>query len=294
MPTHEAPLSEPPKPASPPRQKAPADSIDCHFHIFGPVEQYPLSPGRGYTPSPQANLETYVTMAETLGLERMVIVNPTPYGTDHRCTIDCLKKFGPARARGVAVINRTFSKEAIRDLAANGFCAARVNSVNTNTTPVSEIEWVAKNIAALGWHLELYVEGRDLPELADTILSLPVPAVVIDHMGRIPSDRGINCPEFQTLLRLLDSGKCWIKLCGYRSSVEGPPYADLLAPARKIIQTAPGRCVWGTDWPHPRRSGDLLPDDGKLLDLLYDWAPNDRDLHRILVENPSKLYRFAV
>lgn len=290
----EPPQSEPPRTASKPRQKAPAGSTDCHFHIFGPVEEYPLSPSRGYTPSPEAHLDTYATMAQTLGLERMVIVNPTPYGTDHRCTADCLRKFGPSRAKGVAVINRTFSKDAIRDLSESGFCAARVNSVNTNTTPVDQIEWVAETVAPFGWHVELYVEGSELPRLADTIMSLPVSAVVIDHMGRIPTDRGTNCPEFQTLLRLLDSGKCWIKLCGYRSSIEGPPYADLLAPARKIIESAPERCVWGTDWPHPRRSGDLLPDDGKLLDLLYDWAPSTRDLHRILVDNPARLYRFGV
>lgn len=292
MSAYELPLSEPPKSASPPRQKAPTGSIDCHFHIFGSVEKYPLKPERGYTPSPEAHLDTYVTMAQTLGLDRMVIVNPTPYGTDHSCTIDCLKKFGPARAKGVAVINDTFTEKDTAHLAANGFCAARVNSVNTNSTPVSQIEWVAKRIAPLGWHLELYVEGRELPDLADIILSLPVSAVVIDHMGRIPTDRGMDCPEFKTLLRLLNSGKCWIKLCGYRSSVQGPPYADLLAPARKIIETAPERCVWGTDWPHPRRSGELLPDDGKLLDLLYDWAPNAQDLHRILVENPARLYGF--
>jgi predicted TIM-barrel fold metal-dependent hydrolase len=232
-------------------------------------------------------------MAETLGIERMVIVNPTPYGTDHQCTIDSLEAFGRKRAKGVAVVNESFSAAALRDLAVKGFCAARVNSVNTNSTPVDKLETIVKLVAPLGWHLEVYVEGKELPALEKTLLHLPVP-VVLDHMGRVSADLGVDHPQFQTLLRLLDSGNVWIKLCGYRSSTQGPPYADMLKPAQKIIQTAPERCVWGTDWPHPRLYGPALPDDGKLLDLLGDWAPDAKQLHRILVDNPAKLYGFQV
>jgi predicted TIM-barrel fold metal-dependent hydrolase len=285
------PPSEPPKTASTPRQKGPAGSTDCHFHIFGPPNRYPLSPARGYTPSPEANIDSYRKMAETLGIERMVIVNPTPYGTDHQCTIDSLEAFGRKRAKGVAVVDEGFSEAALRDLAAKGFCAARVNSVNTNSTPVGKLGTIVKLVAPLGWHLEVYVEGKELPALEETLVHLPVP-VVLDHMGRVPADLGIDHPQFQTLLRLLDSGNVWIKLCGYRSSTEGPPYRDMLKPAQKIILTAPERCVWGTDWPHPRRSGPALPDDGKLLDLLGDWAPDSKQLHRILVDNPAQLYGF--
>lgn len=291
MADQQPPLSEPPLTASTPRRKAPPGSIDCHFHIFGPYNRYPLSPGRGYTPPETANLHSYESMASTLGLERMVIVNPTPYGTDHQCTIDSMEIVGRKRAKAVAVVNETFTPAMLRDLNSKGFCAARVNSVNSNSTPVEQLRSVVKMVEPLGWHLEVYVEGSQLPDLADTLLSIPVP-VVIDHMGRIPSDRGIDCPEFRTLLRLLESGKCWVKLCGYRSSVQGPPYSDMLVPARKIIETAPEQCVWGTDWPHPRRYGRLLPNDGKLLDLLSDWAPDARQFRRILVENPARLYRF--
>jgi predicted TIM-barrel fold metal-dependent hydrolase len=285
------PLSEAPLRPSKPRRTAPSGSIDCHFHIFGPPDRYPLHPARGYTPSKEANLDHYLAMAGTLGLERMVIVNPTPYGTDHQCTIDALEILGRRRAKAVAVVNETFTAPMLRDLDRKGFCAARINSVNSNSTPIEKLRSVVKMVESLGWHLEVYVEGQQLPDLADTLLTVPVP-VVIDHMGRIPSDRGIDCPEFRTLLRLLESGKCWIKLCGYRSSTQGPPYSDMLLPARKIIETAPEQCVWGTDWPHPRCYGRLLPDDGKLLDLLSDWAPDPRQLHRILVENPARLYRF--
>jgi len=291
MPTKEIPLSQPPLTASRPRHRGPAGSTDCHFHIFGAYDRYALSPGRGYTPSPEANIDTYKTMANTVGIDRMVIVNPTPYGWDHTATIYSIELFGRSRTRAVAVIDDSFSDATLRDLSSVGFVAARVNDVNTNTTPVSKLDEVVRRITPLGWHLEIYVEGSALPGLEAKILSLPVP-VVIDHMGRVPTSRGIGSPEFKSLLRLLESGKCWVKLCGYRSSVQGPPYDDLLEEAQKIIATAPEKCVWGTDWPHPRREGSLLPDDGKLIDLLYDWAGNDEQFHRILVENPAKLYHF--
>jgi predicted TIM-barrel fold metal-dependent hydrolase len=284
-------VSEAPLTPSKPRHKAPPGSTDCHFHIFGPVDRYPLNPARGYTPSPEANIDTYRAMAETLGLERAVIVNPTPYGTDHQCTIDSLELFGRERARAVAVINESFTPAMLRELAQKGFRAARVNNVNANSTPVEHLKTIVKMIEPLGWHLEVYVEGKELMALEQTLLSLPIP-FVIDHMGRIPSDLGLNHPEFQTLLRLLGSGKGWVKLCGYRSSVEGPPYSDMLPQAQKMIETAPERCVWGTDWPHPRRFGLLNPDPGKLLDLIYDWAPGPKDIQRILVDNPAKLYGF--
>ena len=259
--------------------------------MFGPADRYALSPDRSYTPPVEANIEAYRAMAETLGLERMVIVHPTAYGTDHACTIDAIESFGRRRAKGVAVINDSFTEAAVRELDRQGFCAARVNSVTSNGTPLDQLGSVARLIAPLGWHVELYTLPGGLAVLEQTLPSLPVP-VVIDHMGRIRTDRGTDSPEFQTLLRLLDSGRVWVKLCGYRSSVQGPPYDDVLPLARKMIEAAPERCVWGTDWPHPGMGGPLLPDDGKLLDLLYDWAPDSKQLHRILVENPTELYGF--
>lgn len=286
------PVSPSPLIATKPRRRAPEGAVDCHFHIFCPAERYPIHPASLYTPSRQANIKTYQAMADTLGIQRMVIVNPTPYGTDARCTIESIGMFGKDRAKAVAVVNETVSDTELRDLDKEGFCAARINSLMTNSTPISEMSSVIRRIAPLGWHLEMYVQGGELPSLEKTILSLPV-TVVIDHMGRIPTSRGLNSPEFQSLLRLLSSGKCYVKLCGYRSSVQGPPYADLLEPAQKIIATAPERCVWGTDWPHPRREGALFPNDGMLLDLLSDWAPDTKDFHRILVDNPVRLYRFT-
>jgi predicted TIM-barrel fold metal-dependent hydrolase len=284
-------ISEAPVTPSKPRYKAPPNSTDCHFHIFGPIDRYPLSPARGYTPSPQANIDTYRALADTLGIERVVIVNPTPYGTDHRCTIDSLDIFGRDRARAVAVVNESFTPAILKDLAQKGFCAARVNNVNANSTPVEHLKSIVRMIEPLGWHLEVYVEGTQLPSFEEMLLSIPVP-FVIDHMGRVSPELGIDHPQFQTLLRLLDSGRGWVKLCAYMGSSDAPLYLEMLPQIRKLIQTAPERCVWGTDWPHPRRRGTLMPDDGKLLDLLYEAEPNPRQRHRILVENPARLYGF--
>ena len=260
--------------------------------MLGPQSRYKLSPTRGYTPAPESNIKTYTAMAETLGIERMVIVQPVAYGMDHACTLDSIEIFGRHRTRAVAVIDENFSEATLRGMDERGFCGARINNITPNSTGTAHLEPVVRLIAPLGWHVQLFVRGAELPELEKRILALPVPAV-IDHMGQIPTSRGTDSPEFQCLLRLLDSGKCWVKLCGYRSSVAGPPYADLLAPAQKLIQAAPERCVWGSDWPHTNMFGNLNPDDGKLLDLLYDWAPDPKQLHRILVDNPAELYGFV-
>ncbi|HEX4037578.1 MAG TPA: amidohydrolase family protein [Acidobacteriaceae bacterium] len=286
-------VSDVPRRIWPARRPPPAGSTDCHAHIFGAHDRYPLNPGRGYTPSPEANLAAYTAMANTLGLERLVIVNPTPYLTDHRCTLAALAELGRHRARGVAVVDSQFTPAMVRELADGGFCAARLNAVNQNSVSLDQLDAVVRLVEPLGWHLELYIHGDQLPDLAQTLLSLPM-TCVIDHMGRIPPSHGLQHPAFQTLLRLLDTGKFWVKLCGYRNSEEAAPYRDLLDQARTLIARAPERCVWGTDWPHARMDPSLVPDTGSLLDLLYDWAPEKRQLQRILVENPARVYRFSV
>jgi predicted TIM-barrel fold metal-dependent hydrolase len=257
--------------------------------MFGPLDQYKLNPDRGYTPPPEANMQTYRTLATTLGIERMVIVHPTPYGADHSCTIDAIEQFGKERARGIAVITDQFPPSKLRELANRSFCGARINSITANGAGLDQVQAIVRMIEGLGWHLEFYIRPEELVRVADMLNALPVP-FVIDHMGKIPANRGTNSTEFQTLLRLLGSGKGWVKLCGYRVSVQGPPYADLLEPARALIDAAPSRCIWGTDWPHPGLSEP--PDAGKLLDLLYDWAPKPEQIRRILVDNPARLYGF--
>ncbi len=288
MPT-ERPLCPPPKPPSAPRARAPSGATDCHFHIFGPYDRFPLSPGRSYD-APEAGIDAYRAMAGVLGLSRQIVVQASIFGTDNACTLDAVAAFGRAKARAIAVIDDAVTAPELAKLEAGGVVGVRFNAVSGNGTPLDQIEALAARIAPLGWHLQLYVDGAALIALAPRLSALPVP-VVLDHMGGIRAAAGTEDPAFQALRRLLDTGRAWVKLCGYRSS-SGPPYADLLAPARALIAHAPERCLWGTDWPHPHLEGRAMPDDGVLLDLLYDWAGTDAAVRRILVDNPAILYGF--
>ncbi len=285
----ERPFCPPPRAASAPRAKAPAGATDCHFHIFGPYRRFPLSPGRSYD-APEASIDAYRAMASVLGLARQVVVQVSIFGSDNACALDAVAAFGREHARAIAVIDAGISDRELAALAAGGVVGARFNAVSGNGTPLDQIETLSARIAPLGWHLQLYVDGAALIALAPRLASLPVP-VVLDHLGGIRAASGMADPAFQALLRLLDGGRAWVKLCGYRSSA-GPPYTDLLAPARALVAHAPERCLWGTDWPHPHLEGRAMPDDGVLLDLLYDWAETEATIRRILVDNPALLYGF--
>nr|WP_255574789.1 amidohydrolase family protein [Caldovatus aquaticus] len=283
------PCLPPLRTVTPPSWRAPAGACDCHFHIFGPFDRFPLDPGRGYTPE-ECLIPAYRTVAEALGIERMVVVQPSVYGTDNGCTLDAAEAFGLDRARAVVVIDGRFGADALAAMARRGARGARFNAVSGNGTPLEQLDALARRIAPLGWHLQLYTHGDTLAELAPRLAALPVP-VVVDHMGGVRTAEGLNGRGFQALLRLLESGRAWVKLCGYRISSEGPPYADVAPFARALLAAAPERCVWGTDWPHPSLARDV-PDDGALFDLLGEWAPDAATRRRVLVENPAALYGF--
>ncbi|GGG17906.1 2-pyrone-4,6-dicarboxylate hydrolase [Caldovatus sediminis] len=272
-----------------PSWRGPAGSCDCHFHIFGPFDRYPLSPGRGYTPA-ECLIPAYRRVAEALGIERMVVVQPSIYGTDNACTLDATEEFGLDHARAVVVIDEATDPAALAAMARRGACGVRFNAVSGNGTPLDQLDALARRIAPLGWHLQLYTHGDTLAELAPRLAALPVP-VVVDHMGGVRAADGLNGRGFQALLRLLDGGRAWVKLCGYRISSDGPPYADVAPFARALLAAAPERCVWGTDWPHPSLDRHM-PDDGALFDLLGGWAPDTATRRRVLVDNPAALYGF--
>jgi predicted TIM-barrel fold metal-dependent hydrolase len=169
----------------------------------------------------------------------------------------------------------------------------RINAVSGNGTPLAQLEALGARLAELGWHLQLYACPAEMLALEPVLARLPCP-LVLDHMGGVKSDQqgGVGHPAFQALLRLLRSG-AWAKLCGYRSATAGAPYADVAAMARAMIEAAPDRCVWGTDWPHPSlASPEQVPDDGVLMDALGDWAPEPAQRQAILVDNPARLYGF--
>jgi predicted TIM-barrel fold metal-dependent hydrolase len=271
-----------------PRQKAPALSCDCHFHIFGPFDTYPMSPGRAYT-SPAALVPDYLAMAETVGLQRMVVVQASIYGTDNAVTLDAIRQFGLHRARGVAVIDDSFDDAALRTMHDQGIRGVRFNMVSGNGTPEDQLEALARRVAPLGWHIQIYADGPKMLEIGGLLARLPV-EVVIDHCGGVQAGLGVRHPQFQALLRLLDSGRAWIKVCHYRASSTGAPFADVAANVKALVAAAPERCVWGTDWPHPQM--DPPPEAGLLLDQFFEWVPDAAVRQTILVDNPARLYGF--
>ncbi|RAI60499.1 amidohydrolase family protein [Roseicella frigidaeris] len=276
---------------SKPGWRAPPGATDCHMHIFGPYDRYPLSPGRGYTP-PEASLAMYREMLSTIGLERTVVVQPSVYGTENEVSLAAVEALGRDRARAVVVVDESFDLAALRAMGERGACGVRFNAVSGNGTPLEQLKALAERLATLGWHLQLYAHSAELVALEALLARLPCP-LVIDHMGGLQASAGGTAdPGFKAMIRLLEGG-AWAKLCGYRSSA-GAPYADVDAMARAMIAAAPERCVWGTDWPHPSlASPEAVPDDGVLLDALGRWAPGEAQRQAILVDNPARFYGFS-
>ena len=291
--------------ASRPKAAPPAGACDCHTHIFGPMDAYSFADGRSYTPM-DALVDDMKAMLQTLGLDRVILVQPSPYRADNRCLLDALPEFGAA-ARGVAVIDDDAPEDELRRLDAAGVCGIRLNIAsggNPSDQPLDiRVERLAARIAGLGWHLQLFVQPNDLVALEPTLSDLPVP-LVVDHMGLISSTAVPYHPAHATLLRLLDRGHCWVKLSGaYRLSGSDTDFSSVEPLARTLVDRCPGRLVWGSDWPHtpdhagvPDGPGTRRPyrsiDTGHLLDLLSDWVPDEDTRRRILVRNPAELYGF--
>jgi 2-pyrone-4,6-dicarboxylate lactonase len=286
----EPPLCQGPNPdLTPPKFIAPPGSWDCHLHIIGPAENYPYVGNRSYTPV-VATIDDYRRVAGALHLTHAVIVQPSFYGTDNRSTRDAVLASNGSW-RGVAVVEPTVGDRELRELDAAGFRGVRINLLFKGGLAMDALEKIASRIQPLGWHVQLLVDGRDLPELGPRLSRLPVPFVV-DHMGHMPASLGIEHPGFQTLLQLAREGG-WVKLSGaYRISAQPYPYADVTPIAQALVEAAPTRMVWGSDWPHPSIKVPM-PRDGDLLDLLPVWIPDAETRRRVLVENPKVLYRAA-
>ncbi len=273
----------------PPRAKAPPNACDCHAHVFGDADRYPFSAARGYTPPP-ATLAQYRAMLDVLGIERAVIVQPSVYGTDNACTREAVEELGP-KGRGVAVIDEQTSDAEIAKLHDAGFRGIRFNIVSKGGVPLASLETLATRIADLGWHIQVFAQGAALAEAADRLRRLPVD-IVLDHLGNGDPALGPEQPGFRAILDLIAGGRCWVKLSGaYRVDRTGPPWAGATPFARTLIEAAPDRLVWGSDWPHPDVNGPM-PNDGALFDVLLDWVSDRQVLQGVLVDNPSRLYDF--
>jgi len=283
---------------SKPGFRVPAGSVDAHCHVFGPGAQFPYAPERKYTPC-DASKDQLHALRDHLGFARNVVVQATCHGADNRAMVDALVHSG-GRARGVATVRRSVTDRELQDLHAAGVRGVRFNFVRrlVDFTPQDELMEIAGRIAPLGWHVVVYFEAVDLPELRDFFSALPT-TVVVDHMGRPDVTKAVDGPEFELFVTFLrEHPNVWSKVtCPERLSVTGPKalngeraaYRDVVPFAKRIVETFPDRVLWGTDWPHPNLK-DHMPDDGLLVDLIPHIAPTAGLQRKLLVDNPVRLY----
>lgn|SRR5487761_677088 len=277
---------------SKPKLKLPPGACDAHVHVFGPRARFPFAAERSSTPA-DAPREKLFELHDLLGIQRCVIVHTVAHGYDLSVTIDALAAKGGAY-RGVGLMPTTISDAELKRLDALGFRGARFHYMEHlgKSAPIDEVIAFAKRLGDIGWHLEIHIAAERIAELAPAIKRSPVP-VVIDHMGRIDASHGLEQEPFRNLLALLGDEHVWVKVSGCdRATRQGPPYADAMPFARKLVAEFSDRCVWGTDWPHPNHRGPV-PDDGALVDLLAAVAPTAAGRQALLVDNPQRLYGFA-
>jgi 2-pyrone-4,6-dicarboxylate lactonase len=274
-----------------PTFRPPPGAVDAHCHVFGPGAVFPYAPERKYTPV-DAPKETLWALRDFLGFERNVIVPGTCHGTDNCALVDALRN-SAGRARGVASVSREVTDSELADLHDAGVRGVRFNFVKrlVDVTPPAVLHEIATRIAPLGWHVVVYFEAQDLPELVPFFASLPT-IVVVDHMGRPDVQLPVEGSEFERFVSFMrEHSNVWSKVSGAeRLSTQGPPgYSDFVPFARRIVESFPRRVLWGTDWPHPNMKSHM-PDDGDLVNLLPRIAPTAELQQALLVDNPMRLY----
>jgi 2-pyrone-4,6-dicarboxylate lactonase len=270
---------------------APPDAVDAHCHVFGPGARFPYSPERKYTPC-DASKEHLFALRDYLGLKRNVVVQATCHGSDNRAVVDALLSSN-GLARGIATVTRSITDEELRALDAAGVRGVRFNFVKrlVDTTPRGVLKELAERVAKLNWHIVIYFEAAELPELYEFFASLPT-TLVVDHMGRPDVTKPVEGAEFELFVRLMsEHPNIWSKVtCPDRLSRSGPPgYDDVVPFARRLVEAFPDRVLWGTDWPHPNLKAQM-PDDGKLLDFVPRIATTAALQRKLLVDNPERLY----
>lgn len=268
----------------------PDGACDTHAHLVGDGIRYPFVANRSYTPPP-APEDQYLRMLQGCGMSRGVLVQVSVHGTDNRYLVEVLRRH-PSTLRGVAVVSPHVTDQELEALHAAGVRGLRLNVLFGGGVGFAALETLARRVAPLGWHLQLLIDARDLSPFMPRLEKLPVPCV-IDHMGHMPVTAGMQDPGFQMLMRGVKDCGWWMKLSGaYRISQRFDQDFDDVTPwAQAFIDAAPDRVVWGSDWPHVAIS--RMPDTGRLRNSLAAWAPDAAVRHRILVDNPERLYGFS-
>lgn len=266
------------------------DICDSHFHVFGSADRYPMVSTRGYEP-PVLSISDYQLLFASLGVRRMVLIQPSCYGSDNRCMLDGLATLGE-RGRAVVAVAPDIADAELRRMHAMGARGIRVNAVGGSTLSIGQLRDIAPRLGKLGWHVQTFLPSGRLPDLADDLLATGLP-IVLDHFGSPDPALGVEQPTMQTLARMLRTGHCWVKLSAvFRVSKAGAPYQDLVPYARALMQLRADRLVWGSDWPYIHFI-DKVPLGFNPLAFFVDALQDRAQLKALLSDNSRELYQFA-
>jgi 2-pyrone-4,6-dicarboxylate lactonase len=278
--------------------KFPQGSCDCHVHIYGPYDRFPVRSEGRFSPKQLFPVEALFEVWDSIGISRGVIVHALAAGGDNEVTLDALRRY-PDKLRAVALLRADVTDRRLDELTEVGFKGVRINLLRQDGKPVSsggmtldDLKALAPRIAERGWHAQLWVETGDLKDLASDIEKLPLD-FVIDHQGRTMADKTAAYPGFQWFCDRLKSGRYWCKLSGAdRNTRAGAPYADTESFMKALVAANPERLVWGTDWPHVGHTEESHPKEAVLIDVFQRCVPDAAIRQRILVDNPMALYGF--
>jgi predicted TIM-barrel fold metal-dependent hydrolase len=271
--------------------KAPPKSCDAHCHVFGPKDKFPYHPNSTYEP-PDAGKDRLKALHDILGIERAVIVQASCHGPDNSAMLDAIASSKGAY-RGVCIARKEFSDEQFQDLHDGGVRGVRFNFVKHlgGTPDLDAMKNILTRVKHLGWHLVIHVNAEDIIKFQDFFLQFDLD-IIVDHMGRVPCDKGTEQEAFKILKDFMHRDNWWVKICGAeRISKAGPPFHDAIPFAKQLIAIAPDRILWGTDFPHPNIT-KWMPNDGDLLDLVPLFAEDPVLQKKVMVDNPARLYGF--
>lgn len=268
-------------------RRLPEGTCDSHAHVFGDPGRYPLDPARGYTPS-IASIGDYRAVMEAYGIDRAVLVQPSVYGFDNSALLDALRQM-PDRLRGIAVMAADTPDDEIARADALGVRGVRINPRNPAGLTLRDAGTIADRIAPFGWHIQMQIGIEDHDDLAGLVAALRVP-VVIDHFGFPDLAAGSTGQAFSKLVALAAEGRCWVKLSAVaRLDGSTERFARLAPFVKRLVAEAPQSVLWGLDWPHTE-CFDAVPDDDRLVDLVFEWFSTPALRDAVLRDNPLRLY----